>query len=851
MIDFDAANAFVLALGKDPGSIRLRGFYPAGHPLKDSDSGRKSGPDRNTITRWQSEGRGVYLVINDGGDTDADITACRAFFAEWDDRPKDWQVTAWQEFNLPEPTIQVDTGGKSIHNYWVLSEPVSSETWKPIQTRLLDYLEADTKLKNPSRVMRLPGAMHMDKNGTPDGRTDIIHTSDNHYTVEEFAALLPSEQQLYEPAKFTDYPSDSTPDEIRDALACIPSRKPGTNTYDIYRNILWGLIKATGNEDEAISLMQSHSPEWKGIQQVARSGGARVNESTFWYWAKHYGYKRKRPVRDLPPLQPPGGSNSPDLPADNTPFRCLGFNRNSYYYMPNRGGQVIELSAGSHTKNNLMTLAPLTWWATLFQTKTGAIDWDSAVNSLIARCQSTGIYSPSLVRGRGAWCDGNSVIVHLGNRLIADGKHIPKPHQFDSRYFYENSESLDGPSDTPLSDEQATALANISERFSWESPVSANLLLGWIVLAPVCGALSWRPHIWVTGAAGSGKSTVLRDFMRPLLGGIFKAATGGTTEAGIRGALRSDAIPVLFDEFEQNELKDKSLVQSVLALARVASSEGGQIIKGTATGGTAAYEIRSMFCFSSITVGIFQKADFDRICVLSLVPAKDKPKEHWEALRREITQHCTEEVGRMLVARTIKHIPTIRSNSKVFASVLAEAYGQRFGDQNGALLAGAWSLMPAGLGDRLVTIEEAREWVGSMDMSSKQVDETDADENKCLNYILQYLLNVGGSKRMSMLELVTDYVKGRRIVSHSSFDDGESIDTLIGRYGLRVIDSSLAIANNNANLAAILRDTPWANNAFRQSLKRIPGATASANPVRFAGSGVSRATVIPLATFLE
>ena len=319
MIDFDAANAFVLALGKDPGSIRLRGFYPSGHPLKDSDSGRKSGPDRETITRWQAEGRGVYLVINDGGDTDADITACRAFFAEWDDKPKDWQVTAWQEFDLPEPTIQVDTGGKSIHNYWVLSEPVSSEIWKPIQTRLLDYLEADTKLKNPSRVMRLPGAMHMDKNGTPDGRSDIIHTSDNHYTAEEFAARIPTEQQLYEPVKFTDYPSTSTPDEIRDALACIPPRKPGTGTYDIYRNILWGLIKATGNEDEAISPMQSHSPEWKGIQQVARSGGARVNESTFWYWAKHYGFKRKRPVRDLPPLQPRAAAAHPTCQPTTRP----------------------------------------------------------------------------------------------------------------------------------------------------------------------------------------------------------------------------------------------------------------------------------------------------------------------------------------------------------------------------------------------------------------------------------------------------------------------------------------------------------------------------------------------------
>ena len=209
-----------------------------------------------------------------------------------------------------------------------------------------------------------------------------------------------------------------------------------------------------------------------------------------------------------------------------------------------------------------------------------------AANGLIATCIKQGVFDPDRIRGRGAWYDAERVILHLGNRLSVierDGSHVN--HAIDeppkSYYFYENAKHLVGPSDELLCDELARELSNLSRKFKWEIPVSAHFLLGWIVLAPVCGALDWRPHIWVTGGAGTGKTTILKHFIRPLLGGIFQAATGGTTEAGLRGTLKSDAIPVVFDEFEQNEQRDKQIVQNVLSLARIASSEGGKIYKGT------------------------------------------------------------------------------------------------------------------------------------------------------------------------------------------------------------------------------------------------------------------------------
>ena len=49
---------------------------------------------------YNLEGRGVYFVVNDGGTRDIEITQCRAFFVEWDDRPKKDQLFIYNEKNL-------------------------------------------------------------------------------------------------------------------------------------------------------------------------------------------------------------------------------------------------------------------------------------------------------------------------------------------------------------------------------------------------------------------------------------------------------------------------------------------------------------------------------------------------------------------------------------------------------------------------------------------------------------------------------------------------------------------------------------------------------------------------------
>lgn len=61
----------------------------------------------NELEQHQRENKGIYFVVNGGGHKNEDVKSGIAIFCEWDDRDIDWQINAWKEFNLPEPSLQL------------------------------------------------------------------------------------------------------------------------------------------------------------------------------------------------------------------------------------------------------------------------------------------------------------------------------------------------------------------------------------------------------------------------------------------------------------------------------------------------------------------------------------------------------------------------------------------------------------------------------------------------------------------------------------------------------------------------------------------------------------------------
>ena len=252
-LDLEQANKFLALLGKDPKQSWIRCLKPWRESSGTGADRRYPGvvPEAN-----------AYLITGNGNPAngwnlkDSDITSCPALFVEWDDTPVDWQISAWQEFGLPEPTVSLETGGKSIHHYWVLNEPMEPKAWRVLTRRLIDHTGADENNKNPSRLMRLPGSIYYDKEtGEQIGQSKLIGGCERRYDAADIEACLPlplppkaavSTRQLA--ATPNRQSSDGWPPrtvaEIEAAAAYIPARIVGGGTYQESMHAICGCSAA-------------------------------------------------------------------------------------------------------------------------------------------------------------------------------------------------------------------------------------------------------------------------------------------------------------------------------------------------------------------------------------------------------------------------------------------------------------------------------------------------------------------------------------------------------------------------------------------------------------------------------
>src|SRR4029077_19496673 len=211
-------------------------------------------------------------------------------------------------------------------------------------------------------------------------------------------------------------------------------------------------------------------------------------------------------------------------------FEILGYDRDDYFIHHRQKKQVVKIKLGSlNTSAGRIELAnKASWWTRHFPLK-GGVDVEMAMDWFVTVATRKGIYDPSMVRGRGAWMDNGRLVFHFGNTLMGHDQRRGVP-QNKSDYIYELRRKLPYPDDVAMSNEDGKRIVDVAKRFRWVNPASAYLLTGWVALAPVCGALRWRPHAWLTGEAGSGKTHIQNDFSKWLTSGICLYAQGNSTE---------------------------------------------------------------------------------------------------------------------------------------------------------------------------------------------------------------------------------------------------------------------------------------------------------------------------------
>lgn len=179
-------SRFLEVIGKDPSTTRIRAIA---NPSTQGRGAIKATCDAKTLEQWTRRRFGIYVVINNGGDTDSSIVNCPAIYVEHDDLSIEKQAVCWKDI-LPEPTIQIFTGGRSLQQYWVFTSPIDPERWLVLQEKLIAVLQSDPNVKNPSRVMRLPGYTYYNKKGEQGPAASIHACSGIKYAAEELERAL-------------------------------------------------------------------------------------------------------------------------------------------------------------------------------------------------------------------------------------------------------------------------------------------------------------------------------------------------------------------------------------------------------------------------------------------------------------------------------------------------------------------------------------------------------------------------------------------------------------------------------------------------------------------------------------
>ena len=101
--------------------------------------------------------RGIFFVVNSGGNSDRKINKINAQFFECDTLSLENQLENISKFPL-EPSIIVQTK-KSLHVYFLIKNG-KVEKFRDIQKKLAKHFNGDGSCINESRVMRVPGFYH-------------------------------------------------------------------------------------------------------------------------------------------------------------------------------------------------------------------------------------------------------------------------------------------------------------------------------------------------------------------------------------------------------------------------------------------------------------------------------------------------------------------------------------------------------------------------------------------------------------------------------------------------------------------------------------------------------------------
>jgi hypothetical protein len=533
-----------------------------------------------------------------------------------------------------------------------------------------------------------------------------------------------------------------------------------------------------------------------------------------------------KPV-ELPQEEKP----KPDPPSE-FPFRILGTADDNRAYFIGLSGRLHDTPLAKITKGDLFVFAGIDYWRRHFGHK-GKVDWEDSI-STITEIASQIDFDPGSLRGRGAWREKDgSICYHDGEKTFGD--------KSSKRLYLRKTRKDIGICDDPVSVEWCRETSDAVAQMSFETEVDAIRIMAWAAISPFAGALLWRPCGMITGSSGTGKTTVIDYFVRPIaLPEIFSG--GDSSEAGVRQKVRNDSCAIVIEEAETDTQKKRWRRADLFSLMRQSTSDDApRVAKGTADGKGMSFTMKNMFLFAAISPEVEHIADDNRIFRVNMV----RPNGEWAPLRDNLKRLVVEDRCRGFRALAWKKLQTIIELAERMVPLVQDVTGKgaRYALAESTLFAAylvLWrrreDLTDKEICDRLI------KWY-SLAPPDQSYDETVELLDVLLDKRVQ--VDIGKREDMTLREiLVGSYayrLPGADKDETLGVKEVKQLRLIAGRYGLQMTsEGHLAIVVNHADISEII----GRGRGYQRVLYRHRGLVTKSKNVYVSALGQRRCVIL-------
>ena len=196
MLD-DPLEIFCACLWEPDDLVEVRLFMPrgeTGRPLQQWCKASKLPRCHDELRQKNQNGYGVYAGVlprNGRSGRDVDCLPGLVAWMDFDGEAPDVVLDMVLEVELPSPCLLIDSG-HGTHCYWRFEDRVAPEDLRTLVSDLAVLVGSDGTVKNPSRVMRIPGFLNTKKPVRP---VDIIEYAEGRrYTWDAIRGAVPAKK---------------------------------------------------------------------------------------------------------------------------------------------------------------------------------------------------------------------------------------------------------------------------------------------------------------------------------------------------------------------------------------------------------------------------------------------------------------------------------------------------------------------------------------------------------------------------------------------------------------------------------------------------------------------------------